>query len=100
MLRQPLPYMLASYIEYTDLEHKPAAAAAFGLTLLGVSPEGLSVEFARSPIGLLFRLVESDLRAGGDLERLSNREERAFGSGSVWSKRERFADLLSVSSIL
>jgi hypothetical protein len=80
------------------LENKPAAAAASGLIFLIPSPEGLSVEFARS-IGLLLRLEESGLREGGDLDRLSNREERAFGSGSVWSKRERFADLLSVSSI-
>lgn len=37
--------------------------------------------------------------AGGDRERRSNREAR-FGSGSVWSKRERFAVRLSVSSMV
>ncbi len=40
---------------------------------------------------------ESGLRAGGERERRSNRERR--GSGSVWSKRDRFVLRRSESSI-
>jgi hypothetical protein len=48
--------------------------------------------------GLLSR-TESSLRAEGDRERLSNLE--AFrGSGSFWSKRDRFAVRRSESSML
>jgi len=66
-----------------ELGDLPAAAAASGFTFFGASLVGLSDDFAWSPIGLLLRLEASDLRAGGDLDRLSNLEERAFGSGSV-----------------
>jgi hypothetical protein len=89
--------MLAIKIELgkTFCANLPAAAAGsttsfFGESVIGL-PKGL-------PSGLLLRLVSGCLAGGGDLERRSNREER-FGSGSVWSKRERFAVLLSVSSI-
>lgn len=47
--------------------------------------------------GLRARPAESSLRAGGERDRLSNRDAR-FGSGSVWSKRERLMRL-SESSI-
>lgn len=48
--------------------------------------------------GLLLLRV-SDWRLEGDRDRRSNREER-FGSGSVWSNRERFEPLRSSSAIL
>lgn len=56
---------------------------------------GLSEALSR---GLLLRLG-SDFRAGGERERRSNLDA-LFGSGSVWSKRERFAVRRSVSSML
>src|SRR5687768_619170 len=78
--------------EATSLERArrvPAAAAASTAACLGAS----SPSFLR---GLLSRGSERLL--GGDLERRSNLEAR-FGSGSVWSKRERFAVRRSESSI-
>jgi hypothetical protein len=73
----------------------PAAAAGSTPPDFGVSPPGLSEALPR---GLLLRLG-SDFLAGGERERRSNLEA-LFGSGSVWSKRERFAVRRSVSSIL
>lgn len=62
----------------------PAAAAASGLDFRGASATGLSDGLARSAMGLLLRREGSGLRAGGDLDRRSNLEERGFGSeGSV-----------------
>jgi hypothetical protein len=69
----------------------PAAAAGSCPSFLGA---GLSEAL---DMGLLLRLV-SGLLAGGDLERRSNLEV-LLGSGSFWSKRERFAVRRSVSSI-
>lgn len=50
------------------------------------------------PTGLLLRLESECLAGRGDRERRSKRDV-LFGSGSVWSKRDRFALLRSVSSI-
>ena len=74
----------------------PAAAAASGFGFRKGSPvDGLSEPRV---IGLLLRL-DSDLRAGGDRERRSNLEVLGAG-GSVWSKRDRLAVRLSVSSMI
>lgn len=73
----------------------PAAAAGSTIPDFEVSVLGLSEAL---PIGLLLRLG-SDFLAWGERERRSNLEA-LFGSGSVWSKRERFAVRRSVSSIL
>lgn len=73
----------------------PAAAAGSTVLDFGVSVLGLSEVLPR---GLLLRLG-SDFLAGGERERRSNLDA-LFGSGSVWSKRERFAVRRSVSSIL
>lgn len=63
----------------------PAAdAASLGIVDLSLLSLGLLVAFARG-----LRLRVSECREDGDLERLSNREALR-GSGSVWSKRERF----------
>lgn len=70
--------------------HIPAAAA--GSTFFAESAPGLS----EAPLtGLLLR---ADSRLGGERDRLSNLEVR-LASGSVWSKRERFAVRRSVSSM-
>jgi len=86
------------YIQYLHSEHIPAAAAGsaagfFADSLLA----GLAVSVSLL-IGLLLRLESLSLAGGGDLERRSKRDAR--GAGSVWSKRERLAVRLSVSSIL
>lgn len=78
--------------------HIPAAAAgsvakAFG-PLLSAVP-GLRDLLAAN--GLLLLCV-SDSRLEGERDRRSNREDR-FGSGSVWSNRERFELLRSSSAI-
>lgn len=67
--------------------HSPAAAAgSCGLADLGASAPGLR---ASRPNGLRC-LVASDWREAGDRERRSNLDWRRW-SGSVWSKRDRFA---------
>lgn len=76
--------------------YSPAAAAGSRAGFFPESPDGLSKALLT---GLLLRLESAGLAGGGDLERLSNLEAR-FGSGSFWSKRERFAVLRSVSSIV
>lgn len=69
-----------------------AAAGSTGDLAAGESSASRSLDN-----GLLSR-AESSLRAGGDRERRSNLE--AFrGSGSFWSKRDRFAVRRSVSSM-
>jgi hypothetical protein len=73
----------------------PAAAAGSEIIFLGVSGIGLPEVLGS---GLLLRLDSSSFTAGGDLERLSNLEV-LFGSGSFWSKRDRFTARRSVSSI-
>ena len=79
----------------TICAHSPAAAAGSRAAFFVTSEAGLAVSLA---IGLRLRLG-SDFLEGGDLERLSNRDAR-FGSGSVWSNRERFTVRRSVSSII
>lgn len=74
----------------------PAAAAGSAPPFFADSGAGLPEE--RRPRGDLLRR-ESTFLAGGDRERLSNLEV-LFGSGSFWSKRDRFAVRRSVSSIL
>jgi hypothetical protein len=71
--------------------HKPAAAAAS----VG---DFLASGVASFAMGLR-SLPGSERRDGGDRERRSNRDV-LLGSGSVWSKRERFTVRRSVSSIL
>ena len=73
----------------------PAAAAGSSGVFLADSEAGLP---EARPTGLLLRLESECLAGGGDRDRRSKREVR-FGSGSVWSKRDRFALLRSVSSI-
>lgn len=77
-----------------SIENLPAAAAASAGSLFAASGGALSEVLGS---GLLLRRL-SCLTAGGERERLSNLEAR-FGSGSFWSKRERFEARLSVSSI-
>ena len=72
----------------------PAAAAGSRGVLLPSDPGLNGVLW---PKGLRLRLTSADLLEG-DLDRRSNRELR-LGSGSVWSKRERFALLFSSSAI-
>ena len=72
----------------------PAAAAGSRGVLFPSDPGLNGVLWPR---GLRLRLTSADLLEG-DLERRSKRELR-FGSGSVWSKRERFALLFSSSAI-
>ncbi len=80
----------------SETHREPAAAAGSAAGLFTGSGAGLSEAFGS---GDLLRLESgSCFRAGGDLERLSNREA-LFGSGSFWSKHERFAVRRSVSSI-
>ena len=77
--------------------HVPAAAAGSAPPFFAASGAGLSDALAT---GLLLRLDSVvGFRAGGERERLSNLET-LFSSGSVWSKRERFAVRRSVSSML
>lgn len=80
--------------------NSPAAAAGSeGVAgLLASSEPGLDRRF----IGLRSR-TGSEAREDGERERLSNRDWR-FGSGSVWSNRERLvrlslSDILAVSTI-
>jgi hypothetical protein len=73
----------------------PTAAAGSRAPDFGVSTLGLPEPLAS---GLLLRRG-SDLLAGGERERRSNLDA-LFGSGSVWSKRERFAVRRSVSSMV
>jgi hypothetical protein len=75
-------------------EHQPAAAAGSAPAFFALAAVGLS---GFRSMGLLLRL-DSDFLAGGERDRLSNRDA-LFGSGSFWSKRDRFAVRLSVSSI-
>jgi hypothetical protein len=78
------------------MSRSPAAAAGSAGVFLADSATGLPEAL---PTGLLLRLESECLAGGGERDRRSKREER-FGSGSVWSNLERFAVLLSVSSIL
>ncbi len=75
-----------------ELDKPAAAAASTGLFL--VSGVALSAPLLR---GLRSRAL-SGLRAAGERDLRSNLERR--GSGSVWSKRDRFAVRRSVSSII
>lgn len=81
----------------TKLESVSSPAAAAGSIPAGLedSLAGLSEAL---PTGLLLRRG-SDFLAGGERERRSNLD-CLFGSGSVWSKRDRFAVRRSVSSIV
>lgn len=64
--------------------HIPAAAAGSEATGLGASPAGLS-----RLSGLRVR-ADSDCLSDGDRDRPRSNRERRGGSGSVWSKRDRF----------
>jgi hypothetical protein len=81
--------------QFFFLCYLPAAAAGSRPSFVLVLVAGLSARLSR---GLRLRFL-SGLVVGGDLERRSNLEAR-FGSGSFWSKRERFAVRRSVSSIV
>ena len=78
-----------------SLDCSPAAAAGSRAAFFFSSVPGLRTRSLA--MGLRLRRV-SELLPVGERERLSNREER-LTSGSVWSKRERFAVLRSSSAM-
>ena len=81
------------------LIHVPAAAAGSAAKALGPTfsaAPGL-IDFVGAS-GLLVLRVSDSLR-DGDRDRRSKRDER-FGSGSVWSNRDRLELLRSSSAIL
>lgn len=86
------PFLGPNFGPWCGLGNIPAAAAG---SMAGLESPGASRGLDK---GLLSRSrPESCWRAGGERERRSKRERR--GSGSVWSKRERFTLRRSVSSI-
>lgn len=78
-----------------SLSYSPAAAAGSGAAFFFSSVPGLRTRSLT--MGLLLCRV-SEVLLVGERERLSKREER-LTSGSVWSKRERFAVLRSSSAM-
>lgn len=60
-------------------------------------PESLAMETMET-MGLLLRRLSCFL-AGGERDRLSKRLDLFFSGAASWSKRERFAERRSVSSI-
>ena len=76
--------------------YSPAAAAGSAGGFLPESTAGLPEPLS---MGLLLRLESECLTGGGDRDRRSKREV-LLGSGSVWSNRDRFAVLLSLSSMI